>query len=87
MPYADPSELKTRVSDIVRRSAIAAHFREVLLDADQVREEKDFLRVLIEVDALSEVRDEDLQALTTSIEDALSSVDERFPSVRFAEAA
>jgi hypothetical protein len=87
MPQAEIPMLKKRVSEVARRSAIGKRLKDVVLEADRDEEGSDFLRVVVQVKTLDSVRDEDLEELIRSIENALSDLDERFPSVRFADAA
>jgi hypothetical protein len=87
MPQAELSALRKRVSDIARKSAIGRLLSDVTLEADRDDEGSDFLRIVVELKTLDEVRDEDIDTLVASIEKAVSDLDERFPSVRFADAA
>jgi len=87
MPQAELSALKKRVADVARKSPLGKRLKDIVLEADRDDEGSDFLRVLVEVKTLESVKDEDLEALVRSIENALSGLDERFPSVRFADAA
>ncbi len=86
MRRANPIELETLIADLVRRSPLGTHFQAVNLEADN-GDEEDFFRVILEFDTLNGVRTEDLLSLISSIEDSVQDVDERLPSVRFAEAA
>jgi hypothetical protein len=61
--------------------------KDVTLEADHDEYGSDFLRVLVEIDSFDGITDENMEALTTSIENTVSGLDERFPSVRFADAA
>ena len=87
MQNADLSKLKALVSGLVRKSKLANHLKSVVLESDGTGDESEFLRVIIEVDTLSDVSDEEMEALTTAIENAIPNLDDRFPSIRFAEAA
>lgn len=87
MRRADPVHLKRIVSDIVRRSELGGHLRDVVLEFDDSNSDDDLIRVIIELDSLGEASDDELAALISSIENSFTNVDERFPSIRFAEAA
>ena len=87
MKQADFSVLRQRVLDVARQSAVSKRIRDVVLDSDQDEEGEDFLRVILKMESLDGVSDADLQALAESIEAAVADVDERFASVRFADAA
>ena len=87
MRLAELSELETLASDVAKKSAVASHIHGVSLEADQTEFGGDFLRVVFSVQNIGDIADEELLDLMHSVQDALSDVDERFPSVRFAEAA
>jgi hypothetical protein len=84
---ADFSTLKKRVVEVMRKSLVGERVRDVLLEADRDDEGTDFLRITLEVRPLDGVSDADIEALVESIEKTVGDVDERFPSVRFADAA
>lgn len=86
MTQADLSTLEKRVRDVAKESILGERLKDVTLEADRY-DESDFLRILVEVKTLESVSDEDLEAVVESIESAVSELDERFPSVRFADAA
>ena len=81
------SDLKDRVSDIARKSAVAGSVKDILLESDRDNDGDEFLRVIVEVKRLDDMDYENLAALASAIEHAVSAVDDRFPSVRFADAA
>ena len=85
--HNEPTELKTLISDIVRRSAVAPRLKGIMLESDEASDENGFFRVTIALDGLDAIDDEDMVALTASIEGAINDLDARFPSIRFAEAA
>jgi hypothetical protein len=87
MQRSDLSTLKKRISEVAKKSAVAGGVRDIVLEADKDMEGGDFLRVILKIKSLERVSRDDLVALTESIEDAVGDVDERFPSVRFSEAA
>lgn len=83
----DSSRLKARINAAIRHSGIRGRVKDVILEADQDNDGADFLRVTLEVRSLDDVSDTDLEALIESIERTIGDVDERYPSVRFADAA
>ena len=85
--HAEPTELKTLIDGIVRRSAVAHHLKGIVLESDEASDENGFFRVTIALDGLGAFDDEDMVTLTASIEGAIDDLDVRFPSIRFAEAA
>jgi len=84
---ADISILKDTVLAATRRSALAQRVKDVVLEADQDGEGDDFIRIVLEVQSLDKAKDADLEALIESIEKTVGDIDDRFPSVRFADAA
>lgn len=87
MRQADFSELKKRVLEVTHDSPVGERIKNVILEADRDDDGSDFLRVILEVSSLDEVEDSDLVPVIESIETAILDVDDRFPSVRFADAA
>jgi hypothetical protein len=81
------SNLEIRVRNAIRTSAVGEHLRNVVVEADRDDEGTDFLRIVLEMTGLEEVSDDDMESVMRSIESTLSEVDERFPSVRFSDAA
>jgi hypothetical protein len=84
---ADVSVLRKRIIDLARTSVVGGRVKDVILETDQDDDGSEFLRVTLEVLPLDDVQDDELVALIESIESAVGEVDERFPSVRFADAA
>ncbi len=84
---ADFALLRDRVREVVRRSPVSERVNDIVLEADRDDEGTDFLRVVLEMKAIDDVDDSELEALIESIEKAVGDVDERYPSVRFADAA
>ena len=87
MQRTELSALKDRVSEVARKSAVADGLTDIVLEADRDNDGGDFLRIILKIKSLDRVSYKDLAALTTSIENAVGDIDERFPSVRFADAA
>ncbi len=85
---ADLDTLKQRVLAAAKQSAVAAQVEDVLLEEPSRDEEgTDFLRVVVQMKDLDRVAESDLEALLEAIESAVGAVDERYPSVRFSDAA
>lgn len=87
MATADLEVLKKRVAEVATGSAIGDTVADIVLEAASDDEAGNFLRIIIEVKNLPKLSAVDAQKLLIDIEDAVSSMDERYPSVRFAEAA
>ncbi len=84
---ADLDTLKQRVLEATKESAVAERVEDIFLEPDRDDEGNDFLRVVVQVKDLGDTADADFEALLESIESAVAAVDERYPSVRFADAA
>ena len=82
----DLDTLKQRVIDATKRSAVADQVENVALEPDRNEWGTDFLRVVVQVKDIDHAADEDLEALLEAIERTVGAVDERYPSVRFADA-
>jgi hypothetical protein len=79
--------LKQRVIEATKHSAVADRVQQVALEPDRNEWGTDFLRVVVQMKDIDHVADEDLEALLEAIERTVGAVDERYPSVRFADAA
>ena len=84
---AELSTLKSRVVDLVRGSAVGERVGDVVLETDRYDDGGDFLRVILEMKSFDGLSDADLAAVIEAIERAVGELDERYPSVRFADAA
>jgi hypothetical protein len=87
MRHAELSTIRESIQQAVRKSALGNRVRDISLEADHDNYGSDFLRVLLELDSLDGVSHENMLALITSIEDSVIDLDERYPSVRFSDAA
>jgi hypothetical protein len=87
MKTAELSDIRDRVAALAKASAVGRRVRDVLVEANEDEEAGDFLRVLIELDDLEQVKVEEVEPLIRLIEDVVGQLDDRYPSVRFAEAA
>lgn len=79
--------LKQRVIEATKHSAVADQVEEVALEPDRDEWGTDFLRVVVQVKNIDHAADADLEALLEAIERTVGAVDERYPSVRFSDAA
>jgi hypothetical protein len=84
---ADLQTIKDHVIRATRTSAPNVDVADVTLEADRDDEGADFLRVIVQVKPGDEADDDALEALLEVIEEAVEAIDERYPSVRFADAA
>lgn len=84
---ADLDTLKRQVLVATKEFAVAEQVEDIFLEPDRDDEGNDFLRVVVQVKDLGDTADADFEALLELIESAVASIDERYPSVRFADAA
>ncbi len=87
MKHAEISELKRRVEAIAMKSNLAPRIRQVEIDSDEDPEGGPYLRVLLQLDHTDDLEWNEVEPLVRSIEDSVAAVDERFPSVYFADTA
>lgn len=87
MKHADLAQLRDLIAGIARKSSLGERVRDVVVEAEGDTPGTEFLRVILEMNNLDGLQFDELKPLLTAIEDAVAHVDERFPSVRFAEAA
>lgn len=87
MRLADLTDLRGLIFEIAKKSRIGKRVQSVTVEADDYGEDTEYLRVQFHLDDLDEVGPKDLNSLVESIEEKVAEVDDRFPSVRFAEAA
>lgn len=83
---SDLAELRARVLDVIRDTALGERVRQAHLEADFDTEGTDFLRVILETESLKGLSNADLLAMIARIEDALGGLDDRFASVRLVDA-
>ena len=81
------SALRQAAIDAVRRTPAGKQVADIVLEAGRDNEGSEFLRVLVQVKTLDKAKEAEIEELMNSIEGAVSALDERFPSVRFADAA
>jgi hypothetical protein len=83
----DLATIRKQVLETARRSSVAERVEDVVLEPGRDDEGADFLRVIVQVKPGDESDDAELEALPEAIESTVGSLDERYPSVRFSEAA
>ena len=84
---ADLNELVTRVGAILYDSEMKEAVRSFHLEEGEDYFGSEFLRVIFDMRDDVPVSDDRLDVFARTIEDALIPMDDRFPSVRFADAA
>lgn len=87
MKQADLAELERRIEAISKNSAFGSRVKQVEVEADEDGEGGAFLRVLLHLDHSEGLDWDQVEPLVRSIEESVAAVDERFPSIRFADAA
>ena len=83
----DLETLRQVVIDTARKSPVGEKLEDVALEPAQDSEGDEFLRVMIRLKRIDEADRPTLVKLIESIEDAVGELDERYPSVRFPDAA
>ena len=83
----DLATLRERVRELTRASPVAPHVEDVVIESDWDNEGSDFLRVKIKLFDSENINVRDLESLLKNIEDVIGKIDERYPSVRFLDAA
>jgi hypothetical protein len=84
---SDLETLKQRVLEAAKRSTVAAQVEDIALEPDRDEEGTDFLRVVVQMKNIGHTVDADFEELLEAIEKTVGDVDERYPSVRFSDAA
>ncbi len=88
MTYAALPELKRRVEAVTRKSNLASRIRQVEIEAEEdVQAGAAYLRVSLQLDHTDDLEWDKVEPLVRSIEESVAAIDERFPSVYFADAA
>lgn len=83
----DLATLKERVLETTSASAVGPQVEDVVLESGRDNEGSEFLRVIVQLKHGAGADDAELEALLEAIERAVGAVDERYPSVRFSDAA
>ena len=87
MATASIEDLMERVRLLLEQSSLRDAFRGVAIEPAHTYGDDEVLRVYIQVAEPDRIPTEDAVAVSRQVVDDLSELDDRFPSVRFAEAA
>lgn len=85
MRFESPDRIADLVNEWVAASRYAPKINGVEVEVSELDDDSRFLRVLIHVKHLKDFSDDDVDAITSSLEGAVSKEDDRFPSIRYAE--
>ncbi len=83
----DLATLKRLIIETARKSPVGEKVEGVDLESDRDDDGVDFLRVMVRLKSIDEADYPALADLIEAIEDAVGEIDERYPSVRFPDAA
>jgi len=84
---ADLSELTPIVERVVRASPLSVRVKAIALEAGEDLDGVEFIRVMLSVTDPDGLKWHQIAPTVREIEDAVGDYDDRFPSIRFAEAA
>lgn len=84
---ADLGLLRERLLSAARSAEVGAKITDIVLEPARDDDGAEFLRVVVQLDEAGEGNDEAFERLLERIEGAVAELDERYPSVRFADAA
>lgn len=87
MKRAELSQLKDVITALARGSQVGSRILSIDVGAEDTLDTGAFLRVLVTLDDLTDLEPENVEPLIESIEQGVAQIDERYPSVRFTEAA
>jgi hypothetical protein len=87
MKEASIADVEREVEAAVRESAFAQRFRNLTIEAADDGEGGSFLRVSLKLDRTNDLEWDTVKPLVESIRRSVERIDDRFPSVRFADAA
>ena len=87
MKQASVADLARRIKEVSKSSPLGPRVHQVEVEAEDSVEGGAFLRVLLRFDHPDDLDWAQAEPLVRSIEDAVAELDERFASVRFADAA
>jgi hypothetical protein len=88
MKQTDLSPLRDEIAELVQQSPLGRRVRNVAVEPSEDDDGTgEFLRVIVELKDLETTAFEDVDGLISAIEEAVAKRDERYPSVRFADAA
>ncbi len=83
----DLETLRQVVIDTAKKSPVGEKVEDVVLEFDRYDEGGEFLRVMIRLKSADKADYPALAKLIEAIENAVGELDERYPSVRFPDAA
>ncbi len=83
----DLETLKRLVDETARKSSVGDKVKSVELEPASSGEGDEYLRVMFRLKSTKETDYPELAKLIKAIEDAVGKLDERYPSVRFPDAA
>jgi len=83
----DLETLRQVVIETARKSPVGEKVEDVALEIAQDRDGDEYLRVMIRLKSIDEADRPTRIELMEAIQDAVIEIDERFPSVRFPDAA
>lgn len=87
MKHADLTTLKETIEGVLRQSPLADQFKEVSVEEGMDDADHVFLRVVLHLAEPEKVEWKTISPIVRDIEDAVAENDDRFPSIRLAEAA
>jgi hypothetical protein len=87
MRISDFSQLRGQIVRLARTSPVGDRIKGVEVEPGEDDTGGEFLRIVVQVRDLEDLKTEDVEPLVESIEDFVAQRDERFASVRFADAA
>lgn len=87
MAQIAPAELQKVITELSKRFEVGKLLTRVEIEPGVADDSEATLRIILRVKNLRRASLSDLQGFVTAVEDSLSERDDRYPSVRFAEAA
>lgn len=84
---ASLDELRDRVRATAAASSLSDQVQEISLEPGSDDDGSEFLRILIELKRIEKAPQTELLLLLEAIEEEIAGLDDRYPSVRFSEAA
>jgi hypothetical protein len=87
MPQVDSKSLKKLIFKLASAYEVGKALKQVDIASSAADDGEGTLRIILRVEDLEKANIADLEKLVGAVEDSLSGQDDRFPSVRFAEAA
>lgn len=87
MKQAEIPELTRLIADLSKASSLGARIQEVEVEPGEYEDGAPYLRVWLYFDHTDDLEWAIVKPLVTSIEDSVEDIDDRYPSVRLADAA